>query len=128
MESKNPTDFFAYSFTVTDIPGPPEGPLKIVEVDTDACTLAWNQPEEDGGSSITNYIVEKCDVTRGDWVTASAACTQTSCRVGKLTQGKEYGFRVRAENRYGISEPIYSAKMIARHPFGEFSSTSVHCA
>ena len=107
-----------------DIPGPPVAPLEIVEVDTDACSLSWNQPQEDGGSSITNYIIEKCDVSRGDWVTASASCTQTTCRIGKLTQGNEYGFRVRAENRFGISEPIYSEKMIARHPFGEFPSNS----
>lgn len=87
-------------------------------MDIDACTLAWNSPTEDGGSNITNYIVEKCDVSRGDWVTA-ASCTKTSCRVGKLTHGAEYGFRVRAENRFGISEPIYAEKMIARHPFGK---------
>uniref|UniRef100_A0A672NWE0 Titin n=1 Tax=Sinocyclocheilus grahami TaxID=75366 RepID=A0A672NWE0_SINGR len=74
--------------------------------------------------NITNYIVEKCDVSRGDWVTV-ASCTKTSCRIGKLTPGKEYGFRVRAENRFGISEPIYSEKMIARHPFGK-SHISTH--
>lgn len=101
-----------------DIPGPPEGPLEILETDIDACTLAWNSPTEDGGSTITNYVVEKCDVSRGDWVPAVASCTKTSCRVTKLTPGKEYGFRVRAENRFGISEPIYSEKMIARYPFG----------
>lgn len=101
-----------------DIPGPPEGPLEVLDVDVDACTLQWNSPAEDGGSNITNYIVEKCDVTRGDWVPAVSSCTKTSCRVSKLTPGKEYGFRVRAENRFGISEPIYSEKMIARHPFG----------
>lgn len=38
----------------------------------------------------------------------------------KLIPGKEYGFRVRAENRFGISEPIYSDRIIARYPFGEF--------
>lgn len=27
-------------------------------------------------------------------------------------------FRVRAENRFGISEPLTSGKMIARFPFG----------
>lgn len=101
-----------------DIPGPPQGPLQILEVDVDACTLAWDSPAEDGGSNITNYIVEKCDVTRGDWVTV-VSCTKTSCRVGKLTCGKEYGFRVRAENRFGISEPIYAEKVIARYPFGK---------
>lgn len=105
----------------TDKPGPPDAPLEIVELDIDACTLQWNQPSEDGGSNITNYVIEKCDVSRGDWVIASASCTTTSYRVGKLTPGMEYGFRVRAENRFGISEPIYSEKMIARYPFGELS-------
>lgn len=38
----------------------------------------------------------------------------------KLTPGKEYCFRVRAENRFGISQPVYSEKIIARYPFGEF--------
>lgn len=63
--------------------------------------------------------MEKCDVSQGDWITVSASCTKTSFRMTKLTPGKEYGFRVRAENRFGISEPIYSEKMIARYPFGE---------
>lgn len=96
-------------------------------MDIDACTLAWNSPTEDGGSNITNYIVEKCDVSRGDWVPAVASCTKTSCRVGKLTPGKEYGFRVRAENRFGISEPIYSEKMIARYPFGRSNIILNNC-
>lgn len=114
-----------YISFVADIPGPPEGPLEILEIDTDSCSLGWNQPQEDGGSSITNYVVEKCDVSRGDWVPAAASCTTTSCRVGKLTRGHEYGFRVRAENRFGVGEPIYSVKMIARHPFGEIPFTSL---
>lgn len=111
---------------VSDIPGPPESPLEVTELDIDACTLLWNSPQEDGGSNITNYIVEKCDVSQGDWVTVSTSCTKTSFRVTKLTTGKEYGFRVRAENRFGISQPIYSDKMIARHPFGEFLNFKIH--
>lgn len=107
------------SCACADIPGPPEAPLEITELDIDACTLLWNSPQEDGGSNITNYIVEKCDISQGDWVTVSPSCTKTSFRMTKLTPGKEYCFRVRAENRLGISEPIYSEKMIARYPFGE---------
>lgn len=63
--------------------------------------------------------MEKCDVSRGDWVPVTTSCTKTSFRVTKLTTGKEYSFRVRAENRLGVSTPIYSEKMIARHPFGK---------
>lgn len=94
--------------------------LEVTEQDIDACTLLWNSPQEDGGSNITNYIIEKCDISQGDWVTVSSSCTKTSFRMTKLIPGKEYGFRVRAENRFGISEPIYSDRIIARYPFGEF--------
>lgn len=101
-----------------DIPGPPEPPFEISDIDSDACTLSWNKPLEDGGSNITNYVVEKCDVSRGDWVSALSSCGKTGCRLGKLIPGKEYVFRVRAENRFGISDPITSERMIAKFPFG----------
>lgn len=110
--------FFSICFFHTDKPGPPQPPFDISEIDADACTLSWHIPLEDGGSNITNYVVEKCDVNRGDWVTALSSVTKTSCRIGKLIPGEEYMFRVRAENRFGISEPLASGKMIARYPFG----------
>lgn len=102
----------------TDIPGPPEPPFEISEIDSDACTLSWHLPLEDGGSNITNYVVEKCDVSRGDWITAVTSVTKTCCRVGKLVPGQEYIFRVRAENRFGVSEPIISDRAVAKFPFG----------
>lgn len=105
-----------------DAPGPPQPPFDISDIDADACSLSWHIPLEDGGSNITNYIVEKCDVSRGDWVTALASVTKTSCRIGKLVPGQEYVFRVRAENRFGISEPLTSPKMLAKFPFGMFLS------
>lgn len=104
---------------VSDIPGPPEGPVEISDIDSDACSLSWNKPLEDGGSNITNYVVEKCDVSRGDWVTAVSSVSKTSCRLGKLIPGKEYVFRIRAENRFGVSDPIQSERMVARFPFGK---------
>ncbi|KAJ8416941.1 hypothetical protein AAFF_G00328190 [Aldrovandia affinis] len=102
---------------IMDIPGPPEPPFEISEMDIDACTLSWHAPREDGGSNITNYVIEKFDVSRGDWVTVVASCTATTYRVGKLTPGKEYSFRVRAENRFGISAPIVSERMTAKFSF-----------
>ncbi|KAG7276484.1 hypothetical protein CRUP_033922, partial [Coryphaenoides rupestris] len=98
-------------------PGAPEGPVEISDIDSDACSLSWNKPLEDGGSNITNYVVEKCDVTRGDWVTAVSSCGKTGCRLGKLIPGREYAFRIRAENRFGISDPIQSDRMVAKFPF-----------
>lgn len=110
-----------------DAPGPPQPPFDITDLDADACTLAWHMPLEDGGSNITNYVIEKCDVSRGDWVTAVASVTKTSCRIGKLIPGQEYMFRARAENRFGISEPLTSDKIVARFPFGMSASNNGIC-
>lgn len=114
--------YISFLLVYADAPGPPQPPFDITDIDADACSLSWHIPLEDGGSNITNYIVEKCDVSRGDWVTALASVTKTSCRVGKLIPGQEYIFRVRAENRFGISEPLPSPKMLAKFPFGMFLS------
>jgi hypothetical protein len=66
--------------------------------------LEWQVPNWDGGSSITNYIVEKQELPMTSW-----------CRVGhtrftlmpvtNLIPGNEYKFRVFAENVYGRSNP-----------------------
>lgn len=111
---------------VTDIPGPPQPPFKISDIDADACTLSWSPPLEDGGSNITNYVVEKCDVSRGDWVSAISSCGKIGCRIGKLVPGREYMFRVRAENRFGISDSITSERMVAKFPFGEFTNQCIN--
>ena len=118
----NPYSYVYFLSVHADAPGPPQPPFDISDIDADACSLSWHIPLEDGGSNITNYIVEKCDVSRGDWVTALASVTKTSCRLGKLIPGQEYIFRVRAENRFGISEPLTSPKMLAEFPFGMFLS------
>ncbi len=47
---------------VLDHPVKPTGPLEIVNLDAEACTLVWKPPVDDGGSDIINYIVEKKEV------------------------------------------------------------------
>ena len=42
-----------------DKPGPPEGPLDVTDVSPETCSLVWRPPKDDGGSPITNYVVEK---------------------------------------------------------------------
>ena len=109
--------------TFADIPGPPQPPFGIDDIDADACTLTWHIPLEDGGSHITNYVVERCDTCIGEWITTLSAVSKTSCRIGKLITGHEYMFRVRAENRFGVSEPLTSDKMIAQYQFSKQTYT-----
>lgn len=46
---------------VVDKPTPPVGPLDVSDITPDTCTLNWKAPLDDGGSPITNYVVEKLD-------------------------------------------------------------------
>ena len=47
------------SFTLIDAPGNPRGPITFKDMMGDSCVLLWKEPEDNGGSEITNYIVEK---------------------------------------------------------------------
>ena len=45
----------------------------------------------------------------------------TAVRARNLTVGKEYDFRVSAENQYGVSDPCPTTEPVrARHPFGQW--------
>lgn len=55
---------------VLDKPLKPTGPLKAEEVRADHITVSWKKPQDNGGSEITGYIVEKMDMDSGRWVAA----------------------------------------------------------
>ena len=42
--------------------------LEISGVNPTGCKLSWKKPEDDGGSPISGYTVEKKDVERDTWV------------------------------------------------------------
>uniref|UniRef100_A0A8C6UBN4 Titin n=1 Tax=Neogobius melanostomus TaxID=47308 RepID=A0A8C6UBN4_9GOBI len=104
------------SVIILDKPGPPSN-IKVDEVSADFICLSWDPPSYDGGCQINNYVVEKRDTTTTTWQIVSATVARTSIKVTRLTQGKEYQFRIAAENRYGKSHSIDSAPVIAQYPF-----------
>jgi len=50
---------------VVDKPSPPLGPLDVSDITPETCSLSWRPPHDDGGSPITNYIVERMDPFSG---------------------------------------------------------------
>ncbi|CAF4848823.1 unnamed protein product, partial [Rotaria magnacalcarata] len=103
---------------VVDKPDTPEGPIAISDIKPDSCVLTWKPPKNDGGSPISNYIIEKLDPKKGEWQKVSSYCRVPFYEVTGLTEGSEYKFRVSAENVYGQSHPLESEKpIIAKNPF-----------
>lgn len=101
----------------TDRPTPPVGPVIFDEVHKDHFIISWKPPLDDGGSPITNYIIEKKDANRDLWMPVTAASVKTTCKVPKLLEGRDYVVRIYAENLYGISDPLISDEMKAKDRF-----------
>uniref|UniRef100_A0A665TNY5 non-specific serine/threonine protein kinase n=1 Tax=Echeneis naucrates TaxID=173247 RepID=A0A665TNY5_ECHNA len=109
----------ALHVTVLDLPGPPIGPINILEVTPDHMMIQWRAPKDDGGTPITNYVVEKKDVKKPwePWSVVSSSGTSTKARVSRLEKGREYIVRVRAENKIGIGAGLESPPTVAKHMF-----------
>lgn len=90
-------------FFPSDPPSPPRW-LEVINITKNTADLKWTVPEKDGGSPITNYIVEKRDVRRKGWQTVDTTVKDTKCTVTPLTEGSLYVFRVAAENAIGQSD------------------------
>ena len=90
------------------------------EILADSITLRWEAPEDNGGSDITGYIVEKREFNRRSWQEV-ATVKDLEFTVGKLLEGNQYYFRVIARNDIGNSEPVEMLEPItAKNPFSMF--------
>lgn len=92
--------------------------MKPVVVTRKMIFLNWDDPEDDGGSDLTGFIVERRDAKMHTWrqpiETASSKC---EC-VG-IMEGQEYMFRVIAKNKYGMGPPVELGPIKAVDPQGE---------
>lgn len=102
---------------VIDKPGIPQGPLINTETTQNSVSLSWNPPADDGGGEITDYLIEVAEFGTDSWRPVVGYCPKCAFTVRGLTEGKKYVFRVRAENIYGVSEPLEGKPVIAKSPF-----------
>ena len=103
-------------------PSKPKGPLKVEDVTKTGCKLKWDKPEDDGGSPIKSYVVEKYDKATGRWSPVGRT-DEPEFEVKGLQEGHAYKFRVKAVNDEGESEPLETeTTIVAKNPYGKFSN------
>uniref|UniRef100_A0A1I8J9R7 non-specific serine/threonine protein kinase n=1 Tax=Macrostomum lignano TaxID=282301 RepID=A0A1I8J9R7_9PLAT len=116
LKNKAGKDAVDTKVSIVDRPGKPEGPLRTSKIGLDSCTLTWNPPQETSGIPIDNYIVEKQDSKTGEWKPLSKFVRRTEYEAFGLEEGKPVKFRVRAENQYGVSEPLELETSVVPQP------------
>lgn len=98
-------------------PSAPLGPLEVSDVHEDHVNLDWQPPEDDGGTPIDHYEIEKLDTATGIWVPAGKSHDTKFTPTG-LQKGKHYKFRVKAVNAEGASDPLENeAAILAKNPY-----------
>lgn len=118
----------------SDTPGTPYK-LEPSDIAKDSLNLSWYEPDEDGGSPITGYWVERYEPDHDRWMRCNklpikdtnyrlvlflcclklaaspclilnvSMCNIFPCRVKGLPTRKKYKFRVLAENLAGTGKP-----------------------
>ncbi|CAD7001755.1 unnamed protein product, partial [Ceratitis capitata] len=117
LSNSKGSDTASCHVTVMDRPSQPQGPLSVFDITPDTCTLSWKTPLDDGGSPVTNYVVEKLD-NSGTWTKVSSFIRNTHYDAMGLESNRKYYFRVRAENQYGLSDPLELADpVVAKYQF-----------
>ncbi|XP_076602369.1 myosin light chain kinase, smooth muscle isoform X2 [Chaetodon auriga] len=94
----------ALNLTIVDKPDPPAKVPAAVDIRRSSLTLSWYGPTYDGGSAVQSYNLEIWDSVEQQWKHL-VSCNSTSYNVQDLLPERQYKFRVRAVNIYGVGEP-----------------------
>ena len=82
----------------------PEKPI-ISALSDKRVTLSWMPYLPANPTPPVTYQVEYCECPEGDWSTARTGIRGCSLDIGELNPKSDYKFRVRVENKFGVSEP-----------------------
>ncbi|XP_037831939.1 myosin light chain kinase, smooth muscle isoform X2 [Kryptolebias marmoratus] len=94
----------ALNLTIVDKPDPPAKVPAASDIRRSSLTLSWYGPTYDGGSAVQSYHLEIWESVEKQWKHL-VSCNSTSYNVQNLLPERQYKFRVRAQNIYGIGEP-----------------------
>ena len=105
-----------YTYTSATTPLQPTAPTGTITTNT--ISLTWSAPS-DGGSPITDYLIEYKPTVSNTWSSVShTPSTTTSISIQGLTSGTSYDFRISAINTIGTgpsSTPLTLATALIHH-------------
>lgn len=110
-------NYFDINVVTLGAPSVPVGPIRFDEIKAQSIIISWDEPKENGGGEITCYSVEKRETSHANWKMVCSSVVRTTFKIPNLVMGSEYQFRVRAENKYGVSEALNSSDIVAQHQF-----------
>ena len=114
----NTSNDYLVSFSVSAIA--PTSPTSLTATPGNSqISLSWTAPSSNGGSALTDYLIEYKLTSTSTWNTFShSASTSTSAVITSLTNGVSYDFRVSAINSVGTSTAsgVASSTSIANLP------------
>ncbi|XP_067116541.1 immunoglobulin-like and fibronectin type III domain-containing protein 1 [Osmerus mordax] len=89
---------------VLDRPTPPLAPVDIIESSSSAVEFKWRPPKDDGGSPITNYLLERQQLGRNSWNKLGQIPAEPKYRDTDVDHGRKYCYHIRAVTEEGISD------------------------
>ena len=86
------------------VPGAPTG-LTVTSISDTSADVSWTAPSNDGGSAISDYVVEYRPSTSTTWTAVGSVSAATTETITGLTSGLTYVIRVSAVNTTGTGAP-----------------------
>jgi len=85
--------------------------------------LNWEKPIDDGGSRIQGYLIDKREIDSDTWQRVNAAiCVTTQINISNLIEGRQYVFRVFAQNEAGLSLPSQASNTVTiKDPLSKYT-------
>lgn len=110
-----------YHQLFTDKPSSPGIPT-VTEIGGDFVNLSWEKPIDDGGSKVQGYWIDKREIDSETWQRVNAAiCVPTQINISNLIEGRQYVFRVFAQNEAGLSLPSQASNTVTiKDPLSNF--------
>ncbi|CAG9530817.1 unnamed protein product, partial [Cercopithifilaria johnstoni] len=102
---------------IKDVPGPPKNG-HITDIGSSCARVHWEAPNDDGGSAITGYIVEKREESRRAFHrVAQVSSEEMDYYIDDLKMNTSYTIRIAAMNNYGVGEYLECASFQTSLPF-----------